>query len=378
MQQVNDADGSAFWSCNNLECTCRPNTTFCGAVPITDLTSPINGLVGTLNIECAAPSPSNHSSSCSFKQQTLINLFGSDGLSLDGCTFGECVRQSVIDSGGNVTDTTNGSMSSGPGLSGGVIAGLAVVGGLVLFALSTLLWGLFLQRRARLSGCKDIDRWRVALEWIDLTYIIPRSQGLSLLRWFGRDNSNDCEKTVLNALNGRVDPGQMMAILGPSGRFHSFVLHVDLLIVSHPGAGKTTLVEILAGKSKSGITTGEVRIQADGNFSRAPRIGFVPQQDILPPMLTVFEALIFAARLKLPETISDTEKSERVNALLGKLGIENISNTRIGTNSGEKARGISGGEMRRVSIGMELIAAPDLLILDEPTSGELITISSLL
>jgi len=150
-----------------------------------------------------------------------------------------------------------------------------------------------------------------------------------------------------------------------------------LLIVSHPGAGKTTLVEILAGKSKSGITAGEVRIQANGNFSRAPRIGFVPQQDILPPMLTVFEALIFAARLKLPETISDTEKSERVKALLGKLGIENISNTRIGTNSGEKARGISGGEMRRVSIGMELIAAPDILVLDEPTSGEFITISSL-
>jgi len=216
-QQVNDADGSTSWSCHNLECTCRPNTTFCGAVPITDLTSPINGLVGTLNIECASPSPSNHSSSCSFKQQTLTDLFGSDGLSLDSCTFGECVQQSVIDSGGNVTDTT-GSMNSGPGLSGGVIAGLAVVGGLVLFALFTLLWGLLLQRRARLSGWKDIDRWRVALEWIDLTYIIPRSQGLSLLRWFGRDNSTDSEKTVLNALNGRVDPGQMMAILGPSGR----------------------------------------------------------------------------------------------------------------------------------------------------------------
>jgi len=156
------------------------------------------------------------------------------------------------------------------------------------------------------------------------------------------------------------------------------VLRVGVTDFFHLGAGKTTLVEILAGKRKSGVTTGEVHIQAGGNFQRAPRIGFVPQQDILPPMLTVFEALLFVARLKLPEAISDTEKSERVNALLEKLGIENISNTRIGTNSGEKARGISGGEMRRVSIGMELIAAPDILILDEPTSGELIAVFPIL
>lgn len=87
-------------------------------------------------------------------------------------------------------------------------------------------------------------------------------------------------------------------------------------------------------------------------------------------MLTVFEALLFAARLRLPESVPDTEKQERVNALLEKLGIENIRNTRIGDNTGGKARGISGGEMRRVSIGLELIASPDILILDEPTSGQ--------
>lgn len=217
-QQVNDADGSASWSCDNLQCTCRRNTTFCGAVPMTDLTSPINGLVGALNIECIVPSPSDHSSSCKFKQQTLISLFGSDGLALDECTFGECVRQSVIDGGGNLTNTTNSSMNSGPGLGGGVIAGLAVVGGLVLFALLILLWGLWLQRKARFSGMKDIDRWRVALEWTDLTYIIPTSQGPSLLGRLGRDSGDSSDKTVLNALNGRVDPGKMMAILGPSGR----------------------------------------------------------------------------------------------------------------------------------------------------------------
>lgn len=136
------------------------------------------------------------------------------------------------------------------------------------------------------------------------------------------------------------------------------------------GAGKTTLVEILAKKNKSGVISGQVLTSPSYDLQGPPRIGFVPQQDILPPMLTVFEALLFAARLRLPESISDTEKQERVMVLLERLGIESIRNTRIGDNSGRTSRGISGGEMRRVSIGLELIACPDVLILDEPTSGQ--------
>ncbi|KXN92002.1 ATP-binding cassette sub-family G member 2 [Leucoagaricus sp. SymC.cos] len=334
-QEVNDSDGSASWHCNDLKCTCRPGSSFCGGVPMTDLTSPINGLVGTLDIECSAVNASTNSGSCRFIQQTLQQLFGPDGLPLDGCKFGECVRQSVIDSGGNLTDTgTNATGTTGPGLSSGVIAGLAVVGGLVLLALLTLIWGLWLQRKARFSGLKDIDRRRVALEWVNLTYIVPSSHGRPPLKWIGlRESGEHDEKTILDALTGRVDPGQMMAILGPSG------------------AGKTTLVEILAGKSKSGVISGQVLTPAGNDIQGTPRIGFVPQQDILPPMLTVFEALLFAARLKLPESVPDTEKRERVDALLQKLGIEGIRNTRIGDNTGGKARGISGGEMRRVSIG---------------------------
>lgn len=55
--------------------------------------------------------------------------------------------------------------------------------------------------------------------------------------------------------------------------------------------------------------------------------------------------------------------------LLEKLGISHIKNSRIGDANGSKSRGISGGEMRRVSIGLELIGCPDVLFLDEPTSG---------
>lgn len=136
------------------------------------------------------------------------------------------------------------------------------------------------------------------------------------------------------------------------------------------GAGKTTLVEILAGKSRSGIISGQVEfVSKSPSPESAPNVGFVAQQDILPPTLTVFETLLFAARLRLPESITEQEKNARVNNLLEKLGISHVKDARNGDVTGGKARGISGGEMRRLSIALELIASPDVLLLDEPTSG---------
>jgi ABC-type nitrate/sulfonate/bicarbonate transport system ATPase subunit len=111
---------------------------------------------------------------------------------------------------------------------------------------------------------------------------------------------------------------------------------------------------------------GEVTFPISGASSRAPVIGFVPQQDILPATLTVREAILFAARLRLPESIPFSEQLARVDDVIEKLGLTRVADVRIG--DGEK-RGISGGEMRRVSIGLELVAEPDVLILDEPTSG---------
>lgn len=91
-----------------------------------------------------------------------------------------------------------------------------------------------------------------------------------------------------------------------------------------------------------------------------------PQLDVLPPQLTPFEALLFAANLRLPESVPQSEKLSRVYEVLSQLGLNDIANTRIGNS---ERRGISGGEMRRVSIGLELVGEPDVLILDEPTSG---------
>jgi ABC-type multidrug transport system ATPase subunit len=79
--------------------------------------------------------------------------------------------------------------------------------------------------------------------------------------------------------------------------------------------------------------------------------------------MTVYEALLFAARLRLPETVTIAEKRSRVLGVMEQLGLSDLANTRIGD---RRHRGLSGGEMRRVSIGLELIARPDVLILDEP------------
>lgn len=140
-------------------------------------------------------------------------------------------------------------------------------------------------------------------------------------------------------------------------------------MIHFTGAGKTTLIELLANKNKTGYTSGSVRFPPDpSRESRTPHIGFVSQQDVLPPMLTVKEAILFAARLRLPEYVTDAEKRQRVDDVIEQLSLTHIRDSRIGGRT-THAHGISGGEMRRVSIGLELVSCPDVLILDEPTSG---------
>ncbi|EJU05788.1 hypothetical protein DACRYDRAFT_20168 [Dacryopinax primogenitus] len=361
--------GSTDWMCNDLECHCRAGTDFCGATAAMNLTGTIDQLGGTLEIACDAVTSST-GAGCTFKQTTLDQLFGANGLSLQNCIFGECVRQGVIDNAlvnSNGTSTTTASSS---GLSGGVIAGLAVVGGIVLAAILLLLWGLWDQRQARKGAAAGAEAalatekppGGIGLQFTDLTYIVPLRSRLSMFlrgRRAAREDatSEDNElpdgsgKWILRNVSGRVEPGQMVAILGPSG------------------AGKTTVVELLAGKRKTGRSSGSITFfsGADGHpLERIPRVGFVDQADILPSQLTVRETLLFAARLRLPETMPDASKQARVFEVLDQLGLSHVAETRIG--SGER-RGVSGGEMRRVSIGCELVARPAVLILDEPTSG---------
>jgi ABC-type nitrate/sulfonate/bicarbonate transport system ATPase subunit len=356
------------WSCSSLQCTCRPGTAFCGGGSL-DLTTTIDGLNGDLALACD-PLSASRTASCSLQQSVLESVFGSSGLSLTGCTFGECVQQGVIDT------TTGGSSNDGGGgtsLSGGVIGGLAAVGGLIALALFGLLIGWWTRRKQRRLGAGYISGGKgqhgaFAVEWSDVSYVVPLGSGTGSWSLLGGTKAVDNAKVILDGISGRVEPGQLLGILGPSGAHFLFDarLHLNNAFL---GAGKTSLIEILATKSKTGFTSGSVRFPGDpSRETRTPRVGFVPQQDVLPAMLTVGEALLFAARLRLPEYITDAEKRQRVEDVLEQLGLTHVRDARIGGRTSH-ARGISGGEMRRVSIGLELVASPDVLILDEPTSG---------
>ncbi|KAL5636267.1 hypothetical protein ACGC1H_004924 [Rhizoctonia solani] len=364
------------WACTSLKCQCRPGTAFCGAQTNTDLTNILNSLSGALGVSCTSST-----STCAFKQSLLQAVFGSGGLGLSNCVFGECVRQSVIDSAlGIVPEVV---AAKGESLSGGVIAGLAVLGVIVLGVAILLAWGCVLQRRARArrNEKQTAAGRRVGVEWKNVRYVVHPSGSGSFFPVGGlrrrnavpvgstsvvelRDlegsggekplpslpsQANTKSKTILSGLSGSVQPGQMLAILGPSG------------------AGKTTLIGILAGRSGAmgGRVSGDVGFTVDGGDGRV-KVGFVDQTDILPPNLTVTEALLFAAMLKLPESTPPAEKLARVEHVIHQLGLSEVAHSRIG---GTTERGLSGGERRRVSIALEIVAGVEVLILDEPTSG---------
>lgn len=145
-------------------------------------------------------------------------------------------------------------------------------------------------------------------------------------------------------------------------------------IVGASGSGKTTLLNVIAQRIK------DHKFQQAGNVSYEPftkspspdavpaRVGmaYVLQQDVLLPTLTVRETLQYAADLRLSTTKTKAERQGMVETVIGELGLETCANTRIGDNV---HKGCSGGEKRRTSIGVQLLADQPILILDEPTTG---------
>lgn len=95
-------------------------------------------------------------------------------------------------------------------------------------------------------------------------------------------------------------------------------------------------------------------------------IGYVPQDDVLVPECTVRENIMHSAMIRLPRTWNNTQRTEYVDALLSCLNLIEVQHNIVGD---EVASYISGGQRKRVSIGIELAGAPVALILDEPTSG---------
>ncbi|ERM95954.1 ABC transporter G family member 17 [Amborella trichopoda] len=181
------------------------------------------------------------------------------------------------------------------------------------------------------------------LEFENLSYSVLKKQKKDGV-WITK------EAYLLNDISGRALRGQVTAIMGPSG------------------AGKSTFLDALAGRIAQGSLEGSVSINGRPvTTSYMKKVSsYVMQEDQLFPMLTVFETFMFAAEVRLPPSVSRSEKRRRVHELLDQLGLQSAAHTYIGD---EGRRGVSGGERRRVSIGIDIIHKPSLLFLDEPTSG---------
>ncbi|XP_033146516.1 LOW QUALITY PROTEIN: ABC transporter G family member 19 [Brassica rapa] len=195
----------------------------------------------------------------------------------------------------------------------------------------------------------DIDALHVppavpfVLAFINLAYSV------TLRQRFG--SSSTSVKTLLDDVSGEACDGDILAVLGASG------------------AGKSTLIDALAGRVAKESLRGSVTLNGD-NVLQSSLLkvisAYVMQDDLLFPMLTVKETLMFASEFRLPRSLSKSKKMERVEALIDQLGLRSAADTRIGD---EGHRGVSGGERRRVSIGIDIIHDPIVLFLDEPTSG---------
>lgn len=192
------------------------------------------------------------------------------------------------------------------------------------------------------------DRQQLALEWRNLAYGLDIEQPES--RCLNRVYK---EKEILKSISGRARPGEVLAILGASG------------------AGKTTFLDALAMRKRSSANSrlgGELLVNG-AKFdlhTYKQLVAYVPQEDVVMESLTPTETLLFAARMKLPRDMPDEEKRQRVDKLIVELGLQHCKDTIIG---GTLVRGLSGGERKRVSIGVELVTDPSIILLDEPTSG---------
>lgn len=152
-------------------------------------------------------------------------------------------------------------------------------------------------------------------------------------------------KVILDGISFALEEGSFLGVVGPSG------------------SGKSTLVNALTGfrpATEGSVFFGGRDLYAEYEQIRQ-RIGYVPQDDVLHLELTVEQTLQFAAELRFPSDVSPADREARIVEVLDELGLTERGDVPVAN--------LSGGQRKRVSVALELLTRPSLLILDEPTSG---------
>jgi ATP-binding cassette subfamily G (WHITE) protein 2 (SNQ2) len=188
--------------------------------------------------------------------------------------------------------------------------------------------------RTEAEGSEININSKAVLTWEGLNYDVPTPAG---------------ELRLLNNIFGYVKPGELTALMGASG------------------AGKTTLLDVLAKRKNIGVISGDVLvdgIKPGNSFQRGT--SYAEQLDVHEPTTTVREALRFSADLRQPFEVPQAEKYAYVEEVLSLLEMEDMADAVIG----DPETGLAVEQRKRVTIGVELAAKPELLLfLDEPTSG---------
>ncbi|XP_076915722.1 ABC transporter G family member 1-like [Bidens hawaiensis] len=193
------------------------------------------------------------------------------------------------------------------------------------------------------------------MEMVDSKSLVMKQRTGAHLTWnelgvsVSSYNEKDACKIILCGATGYAKPGEIVAIMGPSGY------------------GKSTLLDCLGGRLASNVrNTGHILINGSKQRLTYGTMAYMTQEKALTWTLTVKETLYYSAELQLPKSMPRSQKRERADKIIKDMGLQDSMNTRIG---GWGIKGLSGGQKRRLSVCIELLTHPKLLLLDEPTSG---------
>ncbi|XP_043723662.1 ABC transporter G family member 31-like [Telopea speciosissima] len=155
---------------------------------------------------------------------------------------------------------------------------------------------------------------------------------------------------LLSKVSGVFSPGVLTALVGSSG------------------AGKTTLMDVLAGRKTGGYIEGDIKISGypkeQSTFARIS--GYVEQSDIHSPQVTIEESLLFSSGLRLPKETSKETKREFVEQVMELVELDTLRNALVGLPG---SSGLSTEQRKRLTIAVELVSNPSIIFMDEPTSG---------